>query len=194
MSKVVLVFSMSLDGYVAGLEVSAEQPMGGGGERLHDWMFKDHLDRARDEDIVKESFARTGAVIVGRRTFDLGLRHWGDDTPYPVPSFVLTHRRREPLPTKSASFVFVDDGIESAVRQAKAAAGDKDVTVMGAETAQQVLKAGLVDQMHITLVPVLLGGGTRLFDNFGNAPIQLTRTRAVETAAATHLWFSVQRP
>jgi dihydrofolate reductase len=194
MGKVVLAFTMSLDGYVAGREISAAEPMGRGGERLHDWMFRDHPDRAADEAVAKESVARTGATIVGRRTFDLGLPHWDNETPYPGPSFVFTHRGREPLPTKKASFTFVDDGIESAVRQAKAAAGDKDVTVMGAETAQHVLKAGLADELALTVAPVLLGGGTRLFDNIGDGQIELNRIRAVETAVATHLWFSVHRP
>jgi dihydrofolate reductase len=193
MSKVVLTFSMSLDGYVAGPDVSEEHPMGRGGDRLHEWMFTDHPDRAADEARMKEGFARNGATVVGRRTFDLGLPHWDQETPYPGPSFVFTHRSREPLPTKKASFTFVDDGIESAVRQAKAAAGDKDVTVMGAETAQQVLKAGLADELHLTLVPVLLGGGARLFDNIGDGQIELTRIKTVETGVATHLWFSVQR-
>lgn len=192
MSKVVLTFSMSLDGCVAGPDVGVEHPMGRGGDRLHEWMFEDHPDGAADEALMKESFAQNGATVVGRRTFDLGLPHWGHETPYPGPSFVFTHRRRERLPTKKASFTFVDDGIDSAVRQAKAAAGDKDVTVMGAETAQQVLKAGLADELHITLVPVLLGGGARLFDSIGDEQIELTRTRTVETAVATHLWFSVQ--
>jgi dihydrofolate reductase len=181
---------MSLDGYVAGPEISAEEPMGRGGEQLHDWMFKAHPDRAKDEAIVQDIFAATGAVVLGKRTFDIGVGPWGD-TPYPAPSFVVTHERREPLPMKSASFTFVNDGIESALAQARAAAGDKDVTVMGAETAQQVLKAGLADRMHITLAPVLLGGGTRLFDDIGDQPIALTRTRAVETSAATHLWFDI---
>jgi dihydrofolate reductase len=192
MGKVVLAFSMSLDGFVAGPEVSAEQPMGRGGEQLHDWMFKDHPDRARDVELVKESFARTGAVVLGRRTFDLGLRHWDDDTPYPVPSFVLTHERRERLATKSASFTFINDGIESAVRQAKAAAGNKDVTVMGAETAQQVLKAGLADEMFITLVPVLLCGGTRLLDNIGDEHIELATIKIVESSVVTHFRFSLR--
>ena len=193
MGKVVLGFSMSLDGFIAGPDVSVAQPMGGGGERLHDWMFKDHPDRDTDREIVREIMERTGAVVLGKRVFDVGLSQW-NDTPYPAPSFVVTHERRDPLQMKSAAFTFVNDGIASAVNQARDAAGAKDVAVMGADIAQQVIKAGLVDEMHITLVPVLLGGGTRLFENTGEGPIEFTQTRLVGTAVATHAWFSPTRP
>lgn len=131
MGKAVLAFSMSLDGFIAGPDVSDAEPMGRGGERLHDWMFKDHPDRAKDDAVVKQMFADTGAVVLGKRTFDIGVGQW-NDTPYPVPSFVLTHERREPLPMTSASFTFVKDGVESALAQARAAAGDRDAVVMGA--------------------------------------------------------------
>lgn len=190
MGKVLLSFSMSLDGYVAGPDLSTERPMGRRGERLHDWMFRDGPNRATDDELVEESFARTGAVVLGRRTFDLGLPYWDEDTPFPVPSFVVTHESRKPLPTKSASFTFVD-GIVSAVRQARAAAADKDVTVMGAETAQQVLAAGLADELSITLVPVLLGGGTRLFGNIDSEMVELERTRTINSPVVTHLLFTV---
>lgn len=192
MGKIVLAFSMSLDGFIAGPDVSDAEPMGRNGERLHDWMFKDHPDRAKDEAVVKQRFADTGAVVLGKRTFDLGVSQW-NDTPYPAPSFVLTHENRESLPMTSASFTFVNDGIESAVSQAQEAAGDRDVVVMGADTAQQVIKAGLADELFVTLVPVLLGGGTRLFDNIGEQPIELTSTRQVDSSVVTHFWFSVDR-
>lgn len=193
MSKVVLRFSMSLDGYAAGPEVSARNPMGIGGDRLHEWMFLagkqiDPTDAAE----AAASVDAFGAVIVGRRTFDLGLVHWNDDTPYPAPSFVLTHNPRPDLPTKSASFRFVTDGVESVVRQAKDAAEGKDVIVMGAEAAQQILRAGLADALQIQVISVLLAGGTRLFDKLGGAHIELARTRVVAASPdVTHLEFNV---
>lgn len=187
MGKVVLAFSISLDGYIAGPDISAADAMGRGGERLHEWMFAAEMDQI-DREMVQETREAVGAVVLGRRTFDLGLQHW-EDTPFPVPSFVLTHQARPPLPMKSASFTFVTDGAESAVRQAKAAAGGKDVVVMGAGAAQSVLNAGLADALNLQLVPVLLGGGTRLFDNLGANHIELRRTRLIGSPAVTHLGF-----
>jgi dihydrofolate reductase len=202
MAKVVLHFSMSLDGFVAGPDVSVEQPLGAGGERLHKWMFNDNPEQSgdaiqssvskEDAELVQEVVASVGAVVLGRRTFDVGLRHWGD-TPYPAPSFVLTHEARDQLAMKSAAFTFVTDGIESAVRQAKAVAGEKDITVMGANTAQQVLKAGLADEIQIQLIPVLLGVGARLFDHIGSEYIDLKRTRVVASPQVTHLAFQVAK-
>lgn len=201
MAKVVLNFSMSLDGYVAGPNVSIRDGMGVGGERLHQWMFAGSGTTAGDGSFssteaddaaeIDAAFKLTGAVIVGRRTYDVGLKHW-NDTPYPVPSFVLTHNPKPEQQMKSASFHFVTDGVESAVRQAKAAAGDKEVIVMGASAAQQVLRAGLADVLRIQVVSVLLGGGTRLFDKLGDAQIELARTRAiVASPGVTHLEFNV---
>lgn len=190
MAKVVLSFSMSLDGYVAGPNVSVRDGMGVGGERLHEWMFASAKEAA-DAAEIDLAFQSVGAVIVGRRTYDVGLQHW-NDTPYPVPSFVLTHNPKPEQPMKSASFRFVTDGVESAVRQAKAAASDKDVVVMGASAAQQVLRAGLADVLRVQVVSVLLGGGTRLFDKLGDAHIELARTRVVAASpGVTHLEFNV---
>jgi len=189
MGKVVLAFSMSLDGFIAGPEVSREDAMGQGGERLHEWMFAAEMDEA-DRQAVQELRTSVGAVILGRRTFELGLQHWGD-TPFPVPSFVLTHDGRPPMPMQSASFTFVADGAQSAVHQAKAAAGEKDVVVMGAGAAQSLLNAGLVDALNIQLVPVLLGRGTRLFENIGTDHVELHRTRLIGTPSVTHLGFDI---
>lgn len=200
MSRVVLSFSMSLDGYIAGPSVSIRDGMGIGGERLHHWMFAggtsagdgsysstDPLDAAE----IDAAFSSVGAVIVGRRTYDVGLQHW-NDTPYPVPTFVLTHNPRAEQQMKSASFRFITDGVENAVRQARDAAGSKDVIVMGASAAQQVLRAGLADTLKIQVVSVLLGGGTRLFDKLGDAQIELARTRVVAASpGVTHLEFNV---
>jgi dihydrofolate reductase len=202
LAKVILHFSMSLDGFVAGPDVGLDHPMGKGGERLHDWMFPADPDqreasgvrspRGVDGEIIDELTAAAGAVVLGNRTFDVGLRFW-NDTPFPAPSFVLTHEPHEPLAMKSAVFTFVTDGIESAIAQAKRAAGERHVVVMGACVAQQALVAGLADEIRLQLIPVLLGGGERLFDNIGPDHIELVRTRAVPTAAVTHLDFRVLR-
>jgi dihydrofolate reductase len=161
MSKVLVYAAMSLDGYVAGPDVSLDHPMGVGGERLHEWMFTERPDPA-DQAITKAVHAETGAVVLGRRTFDVGLRHW-EDVPYPVPSFVVTQETRPDLPQKSGTFTFLA-GVEAAVERAKAAAGEATVTLMGADVQRQALAAGVVDEVLISLVPVLLGAGAKLFD------------------------------
>jgi dihydrofolate reductase len=190
MSKSILAFSMSLDGFIAGPDISAERAMGAGGERLHQWLFSDSLDHGVDAEMAKEISARVGAVVLGKRTFDVGLRHW-QDTPYPVPSFVLTHEARDKMAMKSADFIFVNDGIENAHRRATASAGGKDIIVMGAHVAQQFLRVGLLDEICIQLVPVLLGAGSRLFDNIGGAQIELENTRTVASPLVTHLRYRV---
>jgi dihydrofolate reductase len=191
MGNVTLRMSMSLDGFIAGPNVGVEHPMGEGGDRLHQWMFATPVNTV-DAEIVKETFASTGAVVLGRRTFDLGVSHWGD-TPFPVPSFVLIHEARADLPMKSATFTFVTEGVESALRQAKAVAGDRSVLLMGANTAQQFLKAGLVDEIDLQIAPVLLGGGTRLFDQPLSNHVELERIRVIESPDVTHLKFQVKR-
>ena len=193
MARVVLSFSMSLDGYVAGPDISLEQAMGDGGDRLHEWMFPSAPDviRADDKAMMADTMNSVGAVLLGRRTYDIGLQHW-NDTPFPVPSFVLTHRAKPQQRMRSASFQFVTDGVQTAVASAKSAAGEKTVIVMGAETAQEVLRAGLADALHIQVVSVLLCRGKRLFDAIGDMPIELRRTRAVAASPdVTHLEFEV---
>lgn len=192
MGRVVMAFSMSLDGFVAGPRVSVELPMGEGGERLHEWLFNESPDRGVDPEMARELSDSVGAVVLGRRTFDVGLGPW-EDTPYPVPCFVLTHERREKLVMPSGTFTFVSDGIESALAQAKAEAGERDVILMGANTAQQYLRAGLVDEIYIQLVPLLLGAGTRLFENLGTEAIELEMARATKSPFVTHLRFRVER-
>jgi dihydrofolate reductase len=198
---ILLNMSMSLDGFIAGPGVDVDRPMGEGGERLHEWLFQGDSDRAVaadgnspngvDAQVAREFATATGAVVIGKRMFDVGVGLWGD-TPFPVPSFVLTHEAREQLVMKSAAFTFVTDGIDSAVRQAQAAAGDKDVLVMGgASIAQECLRAGIVDEIQIQLVPVLLGAGTRLFDHLSPGHIELERTRLIESPHVTHLRFRV---
>lgn len=192
MGKVVLTFSMSLDGFIAGPGISVGHAMGVGGERLHKWMFHEGPENSIDIGMAKELSAKVGAVVLGKRTFDVGLQHW-EDTPYPVPSFVVTHEKRDELVMKSAAFTFVSDGIKDAIHQANAAAAGKVVIVMGANVAQQLLKAGLADEIYIQLVPVLLGGGSRLFEHIGTAHIELTCDRAVNSPHITHLKYKVAK-
>jgi dihydrofolate reductase len=199
MGRILLSMSVSLDGFAAGPDVTAEQPMGRGGERLHEWLFRDDGDRAVaaggvtpagvDAEQARDRYATTGAVVIGKRTFDVGVGLW-QDTPFPVPCFVVTHEPREPLIMKSDSFTFVTDGLRSALRQARRAAGDRNVLIMGGPTTgQQFVRAGLVDEIHMQLVPVLLGTGTRLFDHLGTDHIELERTGVIESPRVTHLQF-----
>jgi len=192
--KVTLNMSMSLDGFIAGPNVDVELPMGKGGLRLHDWLFNSSTSEV-DGAVEREIFAATGAVILGRRTFDVGVQEWGD-TPFPVPCFVLTHRPRAVLVKKSGTFTFVSDGIESALQQAQAVAAEKNISLMGADVAQQFLKAGLLDEIQINLVPVLLGDGVRLFDHLDIEPMELEKTRVLDSPAVTHLSLRVvkERP
>jgi dihydrofolate reductase len=183
---------MSLDGFIAGPDVSVDHAMGVGGDRLHKWMFHGGPESSIDLGMARELLAKVGAVILGKRTFDVGLQHW-NDTPYPVPSFVVTHEKRDKEAMKSAAFTFVSDGISSAVKQAKAAADGKVIIVMGANVAQQLMKEGLADEIYIQLVPVLLGSGIRLFEHFGTAPIELTCDRAVNSPHITHLKFKIAK-
>lgn len=181
--KVILNFSMSLDGYAAGPEISMAEPMGIGGERLHDWMFNGSQN-------VEQ--AKVGAVVLGRRTYDVGVPHWGGDTPYPAPSFVVTHRAEPKRQMKTNAFTFVTDGVESAVAQAKAV-GRGDVLIMGPTIAQQALAAGLVDVIELQLIPVLLCGGTRLFDHLDRDQIELDQDRLRESPGVTHFTFIIRK-
>lgn len=189
MRKVILDMSMSLDGFIAGSNVGVELPMGEGGLRLHDWLFNTSASEV-DAEVEREMSATTGAVVLGRRTFDVGVGQWGD-VPFPVPCFVLTHEDREELVKKNGTFTFITDGIKSALQRAKAAAGEKDVRLMGADIAQQFLRASLLDEIQINLVPVLLGDGIRLFDHIGTEQIELESTRVIESNGVTHLRFRI---
>ena len=141
---------------------------------------------------MEEWFATSGAFVSGRRTFDIA-HGWGGHHPVngDAPIFVLTHHVPPTNSPEAKMATFVTDGIESAIRQAKAAAGNKVVAVCAANTAQQCLKAGLLDEIEISLVPILLGGGVRLFDRLGAKPIELERTRVIESTGVTHLRFKV---
>jgi dihydrofolate reductase len=213
MTRLTLNITMSLDGFVAGPNQTLEQPLGDGGERIHEWMVGLASFRERhgmeggttnpDSDVLEESVSATGAVVMGRRMFSGGAGPWeddpnadgwwGDDPPFHVPVFVLTHHPREPVTKEGGtSYTFVTDGIEAALEQARAAAEDKDVSVAGgASVAQQYLKAGLLDELQVHVAPLLLGDGVRLFDQLGTDPAQLEVTRVIESPAVTHLRYRV---
>jgi dihydrofolate reductase len=191
MALVICDMSMSVDGYVTGPNDSRENPFGDGAGMLHDWLF----DKATDDDraLVGEIIAGVGTVVMGRRSFDKneGDGGWGDDGPMGgAPVFVVTHHA--PTETYPSAYRFVTDGVASAIEQAKAAAGDKVVGLHGATVMQQALPLGLVDEIHVHIVPVLIGGGTRLFDTLPSG-IALERVNALVTPAATHLRFRVVR-
>ena len=141
-------------------------------------------------ELLRETRTTTGALVTGRRTFDL-THGWGGKHPLDVPVFVVTHKASPEWVSGESPFTFVRDGLQSAVSQAKAAAGDKDVGVIGANLVQQCIKAGLLDEIHLDMVPVVLGGGVGLFDHLGTGPIELESTRVIEGAGVTHLTFRV---
>ena len=203
MAQVTLDISMSLDGFVAGPNPTLEQPLGKGGEALHEWAFRlasfrelhgmSGGETGPDDEIAREWQTGFGAVVMGRRMFSGGAGPWeddpradgwwGDDPPFHVPVFVLTHHARETL------FVFVTDGTEAALEQAKATAGERNVSVGGgANVAQQFLRAGLLDEIQIHIPPVLLGDGVRLFEGLGT-DVKLESTRVVSSPFATHLRY-----
>jgi dihydrofolate reductase len=191
-AKVLLEMSVSLDGYVAGPDVGPEEPMGRGGERLHEWMFEGRSS-ADSEQYEIDHFSDIGAVIVGRRMADLGIVHWGEAPTFHAPVFVVTNRPAETIvKAGGTSYTFVTSGIDDALRQAREAAGSADVIVGGgAEIARQYLRAGAVDEIRLHLVPLILGAGTRLFDD-GPSPIVSLRPIAVtSTPRATHLTYEM---
>ena len=214
MSKVWHEISMSLDGYVAGPNPTLDEPLGEGGEQLHEWVvgldvWRDAHgleggERTQDSELMEESLARQGAVIMGRKMFSSGSGPWeddpkaggwwGDDPPFGMPVYVLTSHARAPETMGDTTFTFVTDGIESALAQARESAGEKDVHIAGgASVAQQYLAAGLVDAIDLHVVPVLLGGGRRLFDDLGATPPKLELERTIDSPAVTHLRYRVVR-
>src|SRR6476620_1353757 len=167
MGRVAVEMSMSLDGFVAGVNTDATNPLGEHGELLHRWLFADPIDPS-DAQVAAEMRSSVGAVVVGRRTFDVGVDIW-QDVPYPVPTFVLTHRPQEDVVMPSGTFTFVTSGVVDAVAAARAAA--------------------VVDEVQVNLVPVLLGRGVRMFDGLGGYPIELVQARSIGSGAATHVRY-----
>jgi dihydrofolate reductase len=192
MQEVTSEISMSLDGFVTDPKASVGTPLEGNDPgRLHDWKFDAKTDT--DDAIVDELYASTGAVVIGKRMFDVGFEPWGDPPPFGMPVFIVTHEARVPLPMQGGTtYTFVTDGIEAALELARAAAGDKNVGIWGgANIMRQYLKAGLLDEMQIHLIPILLGSGIRLFEDLDLEGIELRRTSSIETPGATHFRFEV---
>ena len=191
MTRVIFDISMSLDGFVTASNVRSEEPMGDGGHRLHEWAF-DQDERNRE--LLAEAVNFVGALIAGRRAYDLSVPWWGADGPAGptrVPVFIVTHAEPEEVPEEGV-YTFVTDGIESALACSRAAAGDKDVAVMGgAEIGQQYIRAGLIDEISIPLVPMLFGSGTRMFEHLASEHMQLETAGVIETPLATHLRFRI---
>lgn len=189
MGKVIFDVSMSLDGFVRATGNTPEEPLGKGGERLHEWA----ADPASRE-LLATAIAEGAAFIGGRRTYDDSLPWWGADGPTGStrrPLFILTHQPPEDVP-ENGVYTFVTDGPESALRQAREVAGDKNIYVMGGwDVGRQFLGAGLLDQIGIHVVPVLFGGGLRLFDQIGEDHIQLEVVSVVDTPNATHLLYRI---
>jgi dihydrofolate reductase len=192
MGKVTSDISMSLDGFITDPKASVGTPLEGNDPgRLSDWMFDAKTDA--DAEIVDEIYASTGAVVLGKRMFDVGFEPWGDPPPFRMPVFIVTHEVRAPLPMQGGTtYTFVTEGIQAALELARAAAGDKNVGIWGgANIVRQCLEAGLLDEMQIHLVPLLLGSGVRLFEGLDPEGIELRRTSSIETPGATHFRFEV---
>jgi dihydrofolate reductase len=211
-SRVTCHQSVSLDGFSAGVNQSLEDPLGENGLRVHEWMFATNpwrksqglpaVPESQDDAIATElmSNAGVGANIMGRNMFgpirgewDLAWKGWwGDDPPYHGPVFVLTHHARDPVPMQGGTtFYFVTDGIESALEQAREAANGKDVQISGgAHTVQQFLRAGYLDELHLHVVPIILGAGERLLENVGNP--KMTPVSVIASPAVTHIRYVVE--
>jgi dihydrofolate reductase len=210
MSTVTSQISVSIDGFVAGPNESPENPIGEGGMRLHEWAFatqswREHHgeaggERNADADVIEAGVRDVGAYIMGRGMFGGGegpwdeswRGWWGDEPPFHTPVYVLTHHARDPLELEGTTFHFVTDGIESALEQARAAAGEKEVAIAGgAQCIQQYLAAGLLDELHLHVVPVVLGGGKRLLENVGDP--RLKPVEVVASPTVTHIKYRVLR-
>jgi len=203
MGKVILDITMSLDGFIAGPNDGPESPLGDGGERLFAWYFSGDTEYRMPSGTmtfkvspasaeVFQEVQTIGALVTGRRTFDIA-NAWGGRHPVDVPVFVVTHTLPQEWVYEGSPFTFVTDGVESAVEQAKAVAGDKTVGVGAASIAQQCINAGFLDEIQIHLAPVLLGNGIRLFDHLATEPIELESTRVLDAPGVTHLRFRVAK-
>ena len=213
MSKLRCHISISADGFVAGPNQSEAEPLGEGGEQLHDWVVslaawrephgKQGGEVNESTPIMEESLENVGAGVMGRNMFgppgggDWGDGEWkgwwGDEPPFHYDVFIVTHHPREPVEMEGGTtFSFVTDGIEAALQRAKESAGGQDVMLSGgAEIINQYLAAGLLDELDLHVVPVLLGGGARLFEDLGDAEVALEQVRAVEAPGVTHVKYRV---
>jgi dihydrofolate reductase len=212
MARVIVDLAMSVDGFIAGANDGQEKPLGDGGMRLFDWYFDGdtpsrHYEAAArrgvpvpdfklsstSAEVFDELLESGGAVVTGRRTYDVSDA-WGGNGPVPgLPLFIVTHSVPESVPRGESTYTFVTDGVESAIAQAKEAAGDRDVGLMGSAVPQQCLRLGLLDEIQLHLVPVLLGAGVRLFDHLGTESVELELLRVVDAPGVTHLRYRVVR-
>jgi dihydrofolate reductase len=205
MGKVFVSMGMSLDGYIAGTNRGPKNPLGDGGPGIHAWLFqqkafREHLqlrdggETGEDNRIVEATMQRPGASIMGKRMFEEGEAAWPEEAPFHTPVFVLTHEQRAPWPRPGGTtFYFVNDGIESALRQAREASGAKDVRISGgASTVLQYLHAGLVDELALDLAPVLLGKGLRLFDGLDTHKVAVELVETIPSPLVTHLRYAVR--
>jgi len=185
MGKVFLSITMSLDGFTAGEHITQQNPMGKNGQLLHKWLFANK--QKEDEEVAIDTFKNCGAVILGSRTYITAIDGvWESQSPFPAPALILSSRKID----VAKGFAIVSDGIEAALAKAKSIAKEREILVMGgASVAQQFLSAGLLDEIHIHIAPILLGNGTLLFEERNNKMIELTKIKVVETPSATHLFL-----
>lgn len=204
MGKVFVDVGVSLDGFVAGQNARPGNPLGDGGARIHGWLyplavFHERMggaggERSADDERVRKVFARTGAYVMGRRTFDEGEVAWPEAAPFRAPVFVVTHHPREPWAREGGTtFTFVT-GFDEALLRAREAAGARDVRISGgAGVIRQALRAGVADELHVHVAPVLLGAGVRLFDGLPDAALRLEPGPVAASPRVAHLSFAVVR-
>ena len=205
MSKIIFDCAISLDGFFAGDNRSPDNPMGGVSGKIHAWMFKqkafwNHLgmeggeEYGADSKLIEAVFARTGAYIMGKRMFEEGEVHWPEDL-FKADVYVLTHEKREPWVQKgTTTFYFINDGIESALEKARQSAGEKDIRIQGgADTIQQYLNAGLIDECFIHIAPVFLGTGVRLFDGMDPDKYDIQIAEVIPSELTTHLRYKLTK-
>ena len=204
MSKVFVDIGISLDGFIAGPNGGAKNPLGDGGMAIHQWMFnlkrfKEHLslpgggETGADNDLVDKTFNRIGANIMGKKMFIEGEANWPEEAPFQCPVYVLTHQKREPWERPGGTtFYFVNENIHSVLEKAKKDAGNKDVRISGgADVIRQYLNTGLVDELILHVAPIILGNGVRLFDNIAKGKFSLEVSNAVSSLTVTHLFYKV---
>ncbi|GAB3413010.1 dihydrofolate reductase family protein [Flindersiella endophytica] len=206
MTKVIADLGVSVDGFIAGPNAGTTNPLGDGGPLIHRWVYKTEAfvqnlglkgkgATGPDNDVVAEATARCGAFVMGRRMFDEGEANWPEDAPFRAPVYVVTSRAREPwVRPGGTTFYFVTDGLDSALSQARAAAGEKDVRISGgADVVRQCLAAGVVDEFQLHVAPLLLGGGTKLFDGSMPGRTELEIAHVVNSPTVTHVSYRVAR-
>lgn len=205
MSKIIFDSGISLDGFLAGDNRGPSNPMGGASEKIHTWMFNQKAfweylgmeggnEDGPDGKLIRDTIARTGAFIMGKRMFEEGEVHWPEDL-YKADVYVLTHEKKEPWIQKgTTTFYFINDGIESALEKAKKSANGKDIRIQGgADTIQQFLNAGLIDECIIHIAPVIIGSGIRLFDKIDKNRFDIEIIEVIHSSTVTHIRYKLTR-